>query len=72
MNSALLKSYIVRYDHTQGRLADAMGLSLSRLNAKINGTGGADFSQTEIAFIKERYHLSNRDVISIFFAENVS
>lgn len=72
MNSALLKSYIVRYDHTQGHLADAMGLSLSRLNAKINGTGGADFSQTEIAFIKERYRLSNRDVISIFFAGDVS
>lgn len=72
MNSKMLKSYIVRYDGTQEKLAEAMGLSLSRLNAKINGTGGADFSQTEIAFIKIRYRLSNRDVCEIFFAENVS
>ncbi len=43
-----------------------MGLSLSRLNAKINGTRGADFSQVEISFIKTRYRLSNRDVCEIF------
>ena len=72
MNSRLLKSFIVRYDKTQEKLAEAMEISLSRLNAKINGTGGEDFSQSEIAFIRERYHLSNRDVCEIFFAKDVS
>lgn len=72
MNSRLLKSFIVRYDKTQENLAEAMGISLSRLNAKINGTGGADFSQSEIAFIRERYNLSNRDVCDVFFAKDVS
>ena len=72
MNSNLLKSYIVRFDGKQERLAEAMGISLSRLNAKINRTGGADFSQSEIAFIRKRYKLSNRDVCDIFFEENVS
>ena len=69
MNSRLLKSYIVRFDGTQEKLAEAMSISLSRLNAKINGTGGADFSQGEIAFIKNRYKLSNREVCDIFFAK---
>lgn len=72
MDSKVLKSYIMRYDGTQEKLAKAMGISLSRLNAKINGTNDADFSQTEIAFIKDRYKLSNRDVCEIFFADNVS
>lgn len=72
MNSRLLKSFIVRYDKTQENLAEAMGISLSRLNAKINGTGGADFTQSEIAFIRERYSLSNRDVCDVFFAKDVS
>lgn len=72
MNSKLLKSYIVRYDGTQEKLAEAMGISLSRLNAKINGTSGADFSQSEIAFIRMRYKLSNREVCDIFFASIVS
>lgn len=66
MNGKMLKLYIVRYDGMQKKLAEAMGLSLSRLNAKINGTRGADFSQTEISFIKTRYRLSNRDVCEIF------
>lgn len=72
VNSRLLKSFIVRYDKTQEHLAEAMGISLSRLNAKINGTGGADFTQSEIAFIRERYNLSNRDVCDVFFAKDVS
>lgn len=72
MNTNLLKSYIVRYDGTQQKLADAMGLSLSRLNAKINGTGNADFTQSEVAFIRTRYKLSNKDVCDIFFARSVS
>lgn len=68
----LLKSFILRHDGTQQKLAEAMGLSLSRLNAKINETGGAEFNQREIGFIKSRYSLSNEDVDSIFFAEKVS
>lgn len=72
MNSKLLKSYIVRFDGTQEKLADAMDISLSRLNAKINGKNGADFSQNEIAFLKDRYCLSNKDVCDIFFAKTVS
>ena len=69
MNSRLLKSYIVRFDGTQEKLAEAMSISLSRLNAKINGTGGPDFSHGQIAFIKSRYKLSNREVCDIFFAK---
>lgn len=67
MNTNLLKSYIVRYDGTQQKLADAMGLSLSRLNAKINGSRNADFTQSEVSFIRDRYKLSNKEVCDIFF-----
>lgn len=72
LNKALLKSFIVRYDKTQFNLAKAMGISLSRLNAKINESNGAEFTQGEICFIKNRYRLSNRDVSNIFFTQKVS
>lgn len=72
MNPALLKSYIVRYDRVQQNLADAMGISLSCLNAKINETNGAEFKQSEITFIKQRYHLSEAELNKIFFAPQVS
>jgi hypothetical protein len=67
LNKTLLKSFIVRYDKTQLNLARAMGISLSRLNAKINESNGAEFTQSEICFIRDRYYLSNRDVNNIFF-----
>ncbi len=54
------------HDGSQSVLSDAMGLSLSRLNAKINETG-AEFSQSEIVFIRDRYNLSTSEVTDIFF-----
>ena len=72
MNKNLLKSYIVRYDGTQEALSKAMGISLSRLNAKINETGGAEFTQGEILFIKNRYNLPPTEVTKFFFDPKVS
>lgn len=72
MNKNLLNSYMARFGDTQKTLADAMGISLSRLNAKINETGGAEFTQGEMDFIASRYHLAAKDMVSIFFAQKVS
>lgn len=72
MNKLLLKSHMAKKGDTQAHLANAMGLSLSRLNAKINGTGGAEFTQTEIAFISDRYKLSGAEIMRIFFDKKVS
>jgi hypothetical protein len=55
------------FGDTQSSLAEALGLSLSRLNAKINETDGAEFVQSEILFIKIRYHLTPEEVDQIFF-----
>ena len=67
MDSALFKSYIIRNHDTQKLLAEALGISLSNLNAKINGKT-ASFRQSEIMLIKDRYHLSAEEVDAIFFA----
>ena len=64
----LLKSYIVKYDKSQKNLALAMGISLTRLNAKINETQGAEFRQSEIAFIQHRYNLTPKEIKAIFFS----
>ena len=66
MNKALLRAEMIKHGDTQETLAKAMGISLSRLNAKINSEN-AEFRQTEIIFIKDRYNLSAADVDSIFF-----
>lgn len=71
MNKQALRGLIVINDGKQETLAKAMGLSLSRLNAKINETGG-EFSLSEIEFIRDRYKMSRKQVMDIFFTDDVS
>lgn len=66
MDKQKLKGLIVANDGSQAVLAKAMGLSLSRLNAKINETN-AEFTKGEIVFIENRYNLTREDVATIFF-----
>ena len=72
MDKKMLKSKMVLFGDTQADLADAIGISLSRLNAKINEKNGAEFLQSEISVICERYKLSVQETANIFFAEKVS
>lgn len=67
MNKAKLMGVIVGHGDTQVSLAEAMGLSVSRFNAKINEREGAEFTQTEIQLLINRYRLTPEDVSSIFF-----
>ena len=72
MNKNLLLSKMKLFGDRQEDLANALGISLSRTNAKINETDGAEFTQGEITIIKIRYHLTAEEVDAIFFAEKVS
>lgn len=69
VDKQFLRSYMAKYGDTQATLAVAMGVSLSRLNAKINRTGGAEFAQTEISFIAERYKMSAKELDAVFLTE---
>ena len=70
MNKNMFVSKMKLFGDTQQVLADALGLSLSRLNAKINETDGAEFRQGEIKFFINRWNLVPEEVVQIFFAEN--
>lgn len=72
MNKSLLTSFMAKFGDTQETLAKALGLSLSRLNAKINERDGASFNQNEMSVIISRYSLTQNDAMSIFFADKVS
>jgi len=71
VNKTNLRIAMLKFNDTQETLAKAMGISLSRLNAKIN-CNGAEFTQNEIIFIKQRYGLTAADVDNIFFDTKVS
>ncbi len=66
----LLFSKMAQYGDRQEDLAEALGLSLSRLNAKIKRRKDAEFRQNEIMKIIHRYALTPEEVIEIFFTFN--
>lgn len=67
MNKQLLKAFIVKFDKTQAALAEAMGISPSCLNAKIN-ENKTEFTKSEMVFIRKRYKLSEEEFNEIFLA----
>lgn len=71
LNKNMLVSKIKLYGDNQSDLAEYIGISPQRLNAKLNGTGGAEFTRPEIAKIKEKYNLTDEEVVKIFFTNDV-
>ena len=72
MNKNMLNSKMNQFEERQENLAEAIGISLSRFNAKLNRRDGAQFTQDEIQIIKERYNLTSDEVNDIFFKPKVS
>lgn len=72
MNKEELKAEMIRYGDTQSTLAEAMGISRTRFNTKLNERRGASFTQPEIAFIRMRYRLNAQRLVAIFFSQAVS
>lgn len=73
MNSALLKGEIRARSMTQEDVAEKIGISLSRFNAKLNNTGGAEFSLGEVRALKALLHLDANqvDVVDVIFFDDV-
>lgn len=69
MNPALLKGKIRERDFTQADVAKEIGISLSRFNAKINGTDGAEFTLSEIVSMKKLFCLDAELIDQIFLQQ---
>ena len=67
MNKNLLVSKMKLHGDTNADLATAIGISPQRFSAKQNEYQGAEFNQGEILKIRERYTLTDEEVVQIFF-----
>lgn len=65
MNKSMLRAVMIKNGDTQQTLAKFLGMALSTLNAKLNSK--TEFTQTEIAAIKNRYNLTGEELSKIFF-----
>ena len=72
LNKKELEAEMKRYGDTGGSLAEYLGIARGTFSAKLNETNGAEFTQGEIAKIKERYSLGADEIVAIFFDEKVS
>lgn len=66
MNTNKLRAKMALHGDTGGMLAEVLGISQQRFSAKINDNN-AEFTQSEIQMIKNRYNLSPEEVDEIFF-----
>lgn len=67
MNANLLKGKMMEQGMTQEEVAKKIGISLSRFNAKLNETGGAEFSLGELKSLVELFRLTPKQLDQIFF-----
>lgn len=72
MKSNELRSVMAKIGDSQRSLAKVIGITEQAFSNKINERNGAEFTQTEIAKIKERYSLNADQVDDIFFSTKVS
>ena len=70
MNSLEMKVAMKKNEDTQEKLAEALGLQISGINARINGK--TDFRASEISKIRKRYNLTPEEVCKIFFSQEAS
>ena len=66
VNSDLLKGKIREKALVQQEVAKRIGVSLSRFNAKLNGTGGAEFNLHEAQAIQQLLDLTEEQAYEIF------
>jgi predicted transcriptional regulator len=67
MNSQMLRSIMVLHGDTNKDLAKLLGKTVQSISNKMN-ENGTEFTQGEIAKIKEKYNLNAEQIESIFFA----
>lgn len=72
MNKFRLESVMRLHGDTGTSLAKFLNIARTTFSAKINETNGAEFTQNEIAMIKEKYSLNPEEVVAIFFNSKVS
>ena len=67
MNKQELLAVMVRHGDNSGDLAGHLGINRSTFSRKINEVDGAEFTQGEIAMIRDLYNLSAAEIVAIFF-----
>lgn len=72
MNKNLLRAVMAKSGDTQKALSEYLDISEQALSSKIHEKNNKGFSQIEIKKIIQKYSLTEDEVYSIFFGNEVS
>lgn len=72
MNKKKLRAEMALYGDNYESLSKFLGIAVQTLGNKVNRYKGAQFTQSEIIQIRERYNLTDNEVVEIFFDTDVS
>ena len=69
MNKALFRSLMALHGEKYSDLAELLQITPQTVSDKVNGRGGAEFRQGEIAAIVKHYKMTDKQLIACFFAQ---
>lgn len=67
-----LQAQMKLHGDTFDTLSKAMGISRSTLNVRMNEYRNAEFTRKDMDIIRDRYNLTDKELLDIFFAEEPS
>lgn len=67
-----LEAMMKLHGDTGTDLAKVLGIARSTFSLKLNEVNGSEFTKGEITKIKDRYDLTAKEVVDIFFSSEVS
>lgn len=67
-----LEAMMKLHGDTGTDLAKVLGIARSTFSLKLNEVNGSEFTKGEITKIKDRYDLTAKEVVDIFFTQEVS
>ena len=72
LNKNKLEAVMKEHGDNGGDLSAYLGIARGTFSAKLNEKNGAEFTQSEISLIKQRYNLTAENIDTIFFNIKVS
>jgi predicted transcriptional regulator len=72
MNKQAFRAMLAAHGDVYADVAKLLHSTTPTVSDKVNGKNGAGFNQSEMAKLKEHYHLSAEQIDLIFFGDTVS
>lgn len=72
LNKELLRYFMAKHKDTTATLSEKLDMGTASFNNRMNGTTRSRFTIEQAQKIRELYHLTDQELLAVFFAEEDS